>query len=94
MYYVYILQSSTTGRYYVGSTGNLEQRIEQHNTHKYSGSEYTKRSEGTWVLVYSEEHETRKEAVKRERQIKSWKSRKAIEQLIKTRIDDGKNVSE
>jgi len=77
----------------VGSTGNLEQRLEQHNTHKYPGSKYTKRAEGTWVLVYSEEHETRHEAVKREKQIKSWKSRKAIEQLIKTKIDDRKNGS-
>jgi len=28
---VYILQSEKNGRYYVGSTGNIEQRLEFHN---------------------------------------------------------------
>jgi len=40
-------------------------------------------------LVYSEEHETRQEAVKREKQIKSWKSRKAIEQLVRRKDESG-----
>jgi len=40
-------------------------------------------------LVYCEEYRTRQEAVKREKQIKSWKSRKAIEQLVKTKDECG-----
>jgi putative endonuclease len=90
MYWVYILQSAS-GRYYVGSTVNLERRIEQHNTHKYPGSEYTKRAGGPWELVYSEVYETRKEAMMREKQIKRWKSRKAIEQLIESKIAGNRN---
>jgi len=90
MYWVYILQSAS-GRYYVGSTGNLERRVEQHNTHKYPGSEYTKRAGGPWELVYSEVYETRKEALKREKQIKSWKSRKAIGQLIESKMAGNRN---
>ncbi|MFB6343545.1 GIY-YIG nuclease family protein [Saccharicrinis sp. FJH62] len=31
MYYVYILYSKSADKYYVGSTGNIEQRLYQHN---------------------------------------------------------------
>jgi predicted GIY-YIG superfamily endonuclease len=36
-----------------------------------------------WNLVHLEEYESLSEAVNRERQIKSWKKRRAIENLIK-----------
>jgi len=35
-----------------------------------------------WKVVYSEKFATREEALKRERQMKKWKSRKMIEKLI------------
>jgi putative endonuclease len=77
-FHLYILQSETSGRYYVGQTEDLDARVAQHNAN------YTKslRNRGPWKLVYSEGFETRGEAVRRERQIKSWKDRKLIEQLM------------
>lgn len=33
MFYTYILQSESTGKYYVGQTNNLGQRLLRHNTH-------------------------------------------------------------
>ncbi|WP_206082229.1 GIY-YIG nuclease family protein [Maribellus sediminis] len=30
-YYLYILQSEKNGRYYVGSTQNVNERLQQHN---------------------------------------------------------------
>jgi len=35
-----------------------------------------------WELKYSEKFDSRNEAMARERQIKKWKSRKLVEQLI------------
>jgi putative endonuclease len=82
MYYTYILQSETTGRYYIGSTDDPERRLRQHNDPHYTGSKTTKRFQGPWRLVYSEPFETRGKAMGREKQLKSWKSRKVIQELI------------
>ena len=70
MFWVYILQSETTGRYYCGSTNDVSRRVRQHNDPEYRGSKTTKRFSGPWELVWSEEHATRSEAMKREKQVK------------------------
>jgi len=82
MYFTYILQSESTGRYYIGSTDNLDRRVAQHNDPDYKGSKTTKRFKGPWKLVYAESSQTRAEAMSREREIKSWKSRQAIHDLV------------
>ena len=79
MFYVYILKSLTTEKYYVGQTQNLEERIIRHNTNQ---SNFTK-NKGPWELVYFKQYPTRAEAMNEEARIKSMKSRKYIENLIK-----------
>ena len=78
-YFVYILESLKDGRYYVGSTHNLEDRLKRHNEGRVN---YTKTNR-PWELVYSEEHPDRSRAVKRENEIKDHKRRTFIEALIK-----------
>ena len=73
-FHLYILYSPKIDRFYIGVTSNLEWRIKQHNK---GLSPYT-RGKGPWYLVYSEEYPTKREALARERQIKSWKSREKI----------------
>ena len=63
--------------YYVGSTGNLDDRIKRHNTGR---STFTKRGI-PWKIVYKKEYKTKSEAYKAELHIKSQKSRKYIEDL-------------
>ena len=75
MYAVYILQSEKDGSYYVGFAEDVQKRLERHNS---GGSRYTK-NRGPWTLVYTEEYSDRPSAMKREREIKNWKSRKCIE---------------
>ena len=82
MFFTYILQSEVSGRYYIGSTDDLCRRLKQHNDPGYKHSKTTKRFRGPWKVVYCEEYPTRSEAMVRERQLKSWKSRKAIQELI------------
>ena len=79
MFYTYILYSKTKNKYYVGHTGDsLEERLRKHNTnHKgFTGGI------GDWEVKYFEEHLTKSEAYNRELEIKKWKSRVKIEQLI------------
>ena len=69
-YKVYILKSQIVERYYIGSTGNLEIRINLHNSPR---ARWTKRYQ-PWVLIYFEEYGTRSEAVRREKFLKSLKN--------------------
>jgi putative endonuclease len=78
MYHTYILYSPSLDKYYVGYTGNIELRIERHNS---SWGKFT--SQGIpWKLVYKEKFDTISDAIKRENEIKRKKSRKYIEALI------------
>lgn len=74
---MYILKCSN-GLYYVGSTNNLDLRIEQHNMGE--GANFTKKHLPI-ELVYFEEYDRIDEAFKREKQIQGW-SRKKKEALI------------
>jgi putative endonuclease len=82
MFYIYILQSESSGRFYIGHTNNLDRRLAEHNDPASKNSLTTKRFSGPWQLVHSEQFATRSEAMAREKQIKSWKSRAAIRDLI------------
>jgi len=78
-YQVYILFSSNLHKYYIGFTGDdLIQRIRKHNSnHKgFTGGL------GDWQLMFKEIFSSKAEAMKREKQLKGWKSRKMIEKLI------------
>ena len=77
-FHLYILQSQHTNRYYIGQTQDVPKRLAYHNAN------YSKalRNRGPWRLVYLEAYPTRAEAVRRERQIKSWKDREMIERLV------------
>ena len=77
-FFTYILQSESTGRYYVGHTGNLDERLLSHNGGKVKST----RKKGPWKVKYVEEYESKLEANRRELEIKSKKSKKFIEYLI------------
>jgi putative endonuclease len=79
MPFLYILKSSQLDKFYIGSTGSaLDSRLQKHLTDHSGFTAKTK----DWKIVYSEEYDSIEEAAKRERQIKKWKSRKMIEQLV------------
>jgi putative endonuclease len=81
-FYVYILECSDQS-YYIGSTSDIEERLETHNSGK--GSSWTAKRLPV-QLVYQEQYEMKSEALKRERQIKGW-SRAKKEALINGNID-------
>jgi putative endonuclease len=76
MYYVYALWSYKLKRRYIGFTENLESRVIKHN----SGlSTYTSRGI-PWKLIHKEIFETKTEALKREKFLKSGSGRKLLDQ--------------
>jgi putative endonuclease len=78
MFYVYILYSAKKDRYYVGQTGDLDERLLSHA----AGISPCTSSADDWTLVHSEAFPSRTEAIRREREIKKKKSRKYIQSLI------------
>ena len=78
MYFVYILQSLSTSKYYIGSTNNILRRFHQHQ----SGYSKFTRKRGPWFMPYYEIYKSRSEAVKRELELKSKKTSASILQII------------
>ena len=76
--FIYILFSPKTNRYYIGSTGDLEKRLKLHNAGLTKSTKYGI----PWKIIYSEEYSNRKDAVKREKEIKSYKSGNAFKKLL------------
>ncbi len=78
-YFLYILESLKSGKYYIGISSNPYIRLEYHNTiEKGFTSRYR-----PWKIIFAKEYPDKKSAHKEERKLKSYKSRKAIEDFIK-----------
>ncbi len=69
-YWVYVLQSERTGKYYCGQTNDLNLRLKEHNNPNYHSTKTTKRFEGPWGLILKWECHSRSEAMSLERTIK------------------------
>lgn len=83
----YMLRCSD-GTLYTGWTNNIGKRLEAHNAGK--GSKYT-RVRTPVELAYLEVHETKKEAMSREMQIKQL-TRKEKEQLVADFINSYREI--
>lgn len=78
MYCVYILKSLKDGKFYIDQTNDLERRIQEHN----EGRNPSVKGRGPFKLVYKEEFPDRSLAIRREREIKSYKGGNAFRKLI------------
>ena len=66
--FIYILRT-TGNKLYIGHTNNLRRRLQDHGNSL--GAKFIK-DYGKFELVYSEEFDSRVEAMRREKQIKGW----------------------
>ena len=78
MYFVYILKSLIVLRYYIGSSENVARRLSDHNSGKVKSTKAYK----PWEIVYLERFDIKSYALKREKQIKSYKSGNAFKKLL------------
>jgi putative endonuclease len=78
MYFVYVVRNQGNGRHYTGHTGDLTQRLGQHN----QGVTKSTKNRGVWKLVYQEEFATRTDAMRREKYLKSGKGREELRRVI------------
>ncbi len=69
LYFCYILTNKNRTVVYIGYTEDLKQRVEQHQNG--TGTNFTKKYNVTH-LIYFEEFNDKKEAKKREKQLKYW----------------------
>ena len=79
MFYVYVIYSDLVNRKYIGQTDDLDRRLGEHNNGLLGI--YTK-NKGPWRLVYFETFQTRSEAMKREKELKTGKGRDFLKNTI------------
>jgi putative endonuclease len=78
MFYVYVIKCKE-GKFYIGSTEDIEKRLFQHNNKLFKA--WTNRY-ADWKVVYSESFNDRKSAILREKEIKKMKGGNSFRSLI------------
>ncbi len=78
VYYVYLLENKE-GKIYIGSTRDLPQRLEKHNSNNYQN--WTK-NKGPWIIIYSEKYDDKRVALVREKYLKSLKAGQRIKKIL------------
>lgn len=79
MYYVYVLQSITSGCLYTGFTRSVYKRLKGHND---GLNEFSKKF-GPWKLIYYEVYIIKEDAIAREKFLKSGSGKKYLDKQLK-----------
>lgn len=79
MYYVYVLENPNNKGWYMGYTNNLKRRLVEHNSGK--GGQTTSRGMN-WNLIYYEAYIDKRDAMGREKFLKSGSGRKYIKKQL------------
>lgn len=77
---LYVLYNKEHDKYYVGVTDDLNRRLHEHNT---KSKHFTGRLDGNWIVQYAKEYQSRSEAFKEEKRLKTARNRKYLEWYIK-----------
>ena len=83
MYYVYVLQSERDGCFYVGYTQELQQRLKLHNAGKVEST----RDRKPLKLVYYEACTNQRDALHRERYLKTAYGKRYIRNRLRKYLD-------
>ncbi len=81
MFTVYVLFSEKYDKIYIGYTSNLEQRLLSHNKLAKKGWTVSFRP---WEIIHTESFEQKKDAMNREKQLKSYRGRVWIRETLIT----------
>ena len=78
IFYIYILHSPSLDTFYIGSSENPQERLKKHLANHKGFTSKAK----DWVICYTESFAQKSIALKREKQLKAWKNKTRIRQLI------------
>lgn len=78
-WYVYLLLSKKTGKWYIGSARNMQKRILSHNAGKNRSTKYGV----PWKVIYCEIGLNQKDARAREKYLKSGQGRRYLKNRLK-----------
>lgn len=82
-HYVYILQSLKKNSLYIGYTTNIEKRLADHNQGKSKSTKLFK----PWKLIHFEMYLNKKDALHREKYLKSGWGKRSINKMLKFYFD-------
>ncbi len=74
MFYIYIIESGTTGKWYYGYTERLEERVKEHN---YNNGHFTD-NKGPWRLIFKREFTNKTDALSFEKLLKKSRNKSHI----------------
>ncbi len=78
-FYIYVLESEKDGLWYTGYTDNLRRRMAEHD----KGSTASTKSRRPWKLIYYEACLDQKDALAREKYLKSGMGKRYLRNRIK-----------
>ncbi len=79
MYQVYVLHSKLFDKIYIGYSSNLLQRLKSHNELGTKGWTIKFRP---WILIHTETYDSKAIALKREKELKSFRGRQYIRTMF------------
>ena len=79
-WYVYVLKSDRDGKFYIGSTNNLERRVKEHQL----GKNISTAKRLPMELIYFEGHRSQEDAVRREKYFKTTKGKVTLRQILRS----------
>ena len=80
MFYVYLLENSIDSSWYIGFTTDIERRLFEHNSK--IGGDYTGNKPGKWKMIYFEAYLDKKDALGREKFLKSGSGHKFLKKQL------------
>ena len=84
---VYAIYNAIRDKIYIRYTSSIQQRLDRHNgILRNKKTSFTAKNGGQWELMYTEEYSKRKDALQREKQLKSFQGREFIRKVIKEKI--------
>lgn len=79
MFYVYVIESEPTDKWYIGYSSDLKTRVKAHNT---SGNQST-RPFAPWKIIYYEAYTSKEDAIGREKFLKSGSGWRYLKKQMK-----------
>ena len=81
MFTVYVLRSLSSSKLYIGQSADIARRLAEHDA---GLARYTS-SRGPWQLIFREDYNTRSEAMRREKFLKSGQGRDMLNGMLNYR---------